>query len=408
MLAGTGHERLEELRRHADPLADSYIDGVFAQGRVDAVNEVLDGFLERGDLDPALTRPALREYLRRSGWPPPWQDDDLLRRGGEFFVLHGPLILISLVTASLAECYAMRNGVQVLALTRRMGPDHIYRRVYETAQFVVDAMMPGGLLEHGRGLRAAQRVRLMHAAIRHLILRPRALAGDGHHHDRPMIRVLGNERWDGSELGVPINQEDMGYTLLTFSLVILRSLERLGVDVDRDEARAWFHRWAVIGHHMGIKPELLDRMRDRTTAEDLFARIQAHQVGASPEGVRMTAALPVFFARVLRSRVVGPRLCVTLIRTLVPPRIADGLGVPRRTPWESAAIGVAQVLLGMLDGLFDLLRRDFRCTGFVQNCLGKRLITGLTALPRGWRRDLFDIPTRLAVDWKARPHRPRR
>jgi hypothetical protein len=48
--------------------------------------------------------------------------------------------------------------------------NHPFRRIVETAQFVLDVMAPDGLGHSGRGVRSAQKVRLMHAAIRHLIL----------------------------------------------------------------------------------------------------------------------------------------------------------------------------------------------------------------------------------------------
>jgi len=44
------------------------------------------------------------------------------------------------------------------------------RRVFETLQMVVDVMSPGGLAAEGRGSLTALKVRLMHAAVRKLLL----------------------------------------------------------------------------------------------------------------------------------------------------------------------------------------------------------------------------------------------
>ena len=65
----------------------------------------------------------------------------------------------------------------------------------------------GALDAGGAGIRSAQKVRLMHDAVRHLIL---------------------EHGWDPA-LGLPINQEDQLGTLLTFSAVILDGLRKLGL-----------------------------------------------------------------------------------------------------------------------------------------------------------------------------------
>ena len=93
---------------------------------------------------------------------------------------------MSLACASLPACYAARRGVQLLSLTARLQSDPV-RRIGETAQLTLDGMAPGGLVPGGRGVRDAQKVRLMHAAVRHL--------------------VRDSDVYD-PEWGVPINQED--------------------------------------------------------------------------------------------------------------------------------------------------------------------------------------------------------
>lgn len=77
-------------------------------------------------------------------------------------------IALILATAALAECYAARNGVKVLTFSYRLG-QNAYRRVAESAQFVIPVMAPGGLYAGGQGIKAVQKVRLMHSAIRNLV-----------------------------------------------------------------------------------------------------------------------------------------------------------------------------------------------------------------------------------------------
>ena len=75
---------------------------------------------------------------------------------------------MALACASLPACYAARKGVQVLHLTARLQSDPV-RRIGEPAQLVLGVIAPGAPSPAGGGVRDAQKVRIMHAAVRHLI-----------------------------------------------------------------------------------------------------------------------------------------------------------------------------------------------------------------------------------------------
>jgi hypothetical protein len=178
----------------------------------------------------------------------------LVHAAQELFIAHGNLALIVLVCASLPECYVMKKGIQVLWLTQRL-QEHVLRRLVETAQLVISVMWRGGLSPDGSGVRTAAKVRLMHAAIRHLILHGRPEAQDAK--PSSFADVLLTVRWNTQELGYPINQEDLVYTLLTFSYVIPRGLEKLGVQVTPTQKEAFIHCWNIVGRIMGIREEIL-------------------------------------------------------------------------------------------------------------------------------------------------------
>jgi dTDP-glucose 4,6-dehydratase len=71
------------------------------------------------------------------------------------------------------------------------------------------------------GVNYCQRVRLMHAAIAHLLLAPSVAIGA----PEELGHALAQKQWDEG-LGVPLNQEDLAYVLLTFSYVGLRGLAK--------------------------------------------------------------------------------------------------------------------------------------------------------------------------------------
>ena len=191
-----------------------------------------------------------------------------VKSGENVFWRYGPQIIVNLFCHSLPYCYAARKGVQVLALTSRLYTNPT-RRVIETAQMIVDVMQPGGLLENGSGVRSAQKVRLMHAGVRAQI-------------------AAHPESWDPS-FGVPINQEDLAATLMSFSWIAIDGLRRMGHPVSDADAEAYLHCWKVVGHLLGVEPDLLP---ENMTRAGFFARaFQEHQYGACPEGQLMTKAL---------------------------------------------------------------------------------------------------------------------
>ena len=94
---------------------------------------------------------------------------------------------------------------------------------------VVDCLSLGALTPYAQGWESVVKVRLLHARVR------RKLLARGH---------------DVAVHGVPINQQDMAFTCLSFSVVVLLGLERMGITVTADEQAAYLHLWCV--HQLSI------------------------------------------------------------------------------------------------------------------------------------------------------------
>ena len=122
--------------------------------------------------------------------------------------------------ASLPADYACAKGAEPLARTARL-TGKPKRRYVETGQMIINAMTPGALETGALGYKTIRHVRLMHAAVRHLLL-----------HGEDLRSPLGDpiEAWDDA-LGVPLNQEDLLGCLFSFSVVGVDSLRRSGVRV---------------------------------------------------------------------------------------------------------------------------------------------------------------------------------
>ncbi|MDT5083386.1 MAG: hypothetical protein QOJ61_429, partial [Mycobacterium sp.] len=194
---------LDRMREFGDPVADTPVAAVLERGGVDAVRTMMRTLVRADQPVPEELPDEIQAYLFESLPLPDWADMDKIRRGQQLFETWGLQIAICLFCASLPTSYAAAKGVKVLYLTARLDTD-ARRRVMETGQFLIDALTVGGLDEHGKGRRTIQRVRLMHAAVRHLI-------------------TARNEQTPGmwhSDWGTPINQEDLAGTLLSFSYVV--------------------------------------------------------------------------------------------------------------------------------------------------------------------------------------------
>lgn len=199
------NEQLDKLRLQGDPLADRAVAAVFERHDLKQSQAVLRALIDHENPRRADLPPELNEFLDQTSALPEWADTARTARGQAVFERWGVAISVALFCASLPSAYACANGVHVLAQTARLETD-TRRRVLETGQFLIDALGKTGIVPESDGMLAIQRVRLMHAAVRQLILAHQADPGTD----------LGPSVWDDT-WGHPINQEDLAGTLLSFS-----------------------------------------------------------------------------------------------------------------------------------------------------------------------------------------------
>jgi hypothetical protein len=191
------------------------------------------------------------------------------------------------------------------------------------------------------------------------------------------------DTWD-PEWGVPINQEDLAGTLMTFSIQILDGFKRFRIPVSDAEAEAFLHVWKVIGHLMGVLPELIPV--DVADGYDLAYAILDHQKGPSVAGKELTAALLGFMEAKIPFRPLRG-LPVTLMRHCVDKDIADMLAIPRAN-WTVVLILAGNALVRVIETLFPNHRRVHP----VLDRISTDIIQALIDLDRGGERTPFSIP----------------
>jgi hypothetical protein len=355
------------MRQMADPPADDVVRTLYAEGQADLVSDLFRKLVESDDPIPPNMPPIAARYFEETAALPSWADHELISRGAELFSKYGAYMVSGLFCSSLPQCYADAKGAQVLIETSRLTDDVDYR-ILETAQFVFDVLDVDGLGEQGRGIRTAQKVRLMHAAIRNLI----AKRGE----------------WDSGALGEPINQEDLALTLGTFSIVILEALDALHLRVPSDQQESFLHLWKVVGHLLGIQESLLPL--DVADARDMMQAIRGRQFARSDEGVELTRRLVGSIKEYIPGRSFDG-YAPTLIRHLVGRETADLLGVEPRD-WTRTFVGSERFFRSIFRRRLDrswLLR-------WITWWFNRRLMVTIAHIERGGKKVQFRIPTSLA------------
>jgi hypothetical protein len=358
------HDTLDAMRQLGDAPADALVSHVYEDENLERVQVLLSTLGRNDDIPEEGISPDIRSFFDVVPYVP---EPATVVEGQRLFADYGPEMLMVLACCSLPAAYAAEKGVKVLCGTNYL-KEKARRRLFETAQMVVDVMSPGGLGPRGRGRITARKVRLMHAGVRQLLLR---------------------QQWRTDELGVPINQEDLAGTLMTFSVLVLDGLRKLEINVPNDRAEAYLQTWCAVGRMMGIVDEMIPA--DLNEARELMALIQERQIRASDHGRELTfALLEMLEAQMLPGFKGVP---AALMRTFLPVEVADSLGVYAPPVWDQGVktgITVGHALEAMTEPVFP--RRTLRPVGM-------RLLQFLISAHLLGSRPQFAIPRGLHDSW---------
>ncbi|WP_296449070.1 carotenoid biosynthesis protein [Rhodoferax sp. UBA5149] len=404
--------RLAHMQYLADPLADSTIANILGPWPLspDAVSQsehwqniaqvnrqfeqwtnnrsLMNWQSADATLSPEISL-ALQQYLQAGQVLPAWADRAKIARAEVLFMDYGALSCSLLFCSSLPECYVIPDLSAVLHVAGQL-EQHTDHRIRATAAMVFPVMMKGGLGQpDGSGLAQILKVRLIHATIRNLILRgsPQAAMhalGDQQHvkgagvlaplslpGTDSMYQSLLAHGWKLGEDGLPCNQEELAYTLLTFAYVFLRSMRRLGLGLPPSDEEAYLHAWNVVGHVLGIRRELMaDTM---TQAEVLFTQMQARG-RANPVNPDARPALGEALMNVMEQaipfRLLKP-FPAAMTRYLCGSPSAGDIGLTGRVPWLTHGLFVLFMLTTrIIDGVVRLVFPEFSISRLITRVLG--------------------------------------
>lgn len=352
----------------ADPTADELIEHIYHNsGQLDVVNDIFKSLVRNEDIMREELPIEICEYLDATNDLPAWADQEMLELGSNVFSKNAAQIVLALHLASLPVLYAADRGAQLLYLTQQM-TSHIERRICETAQFVLDVTEDNAFAPNNAGIVTTQKVRLMHAAVRHFI-----------GHDPKW-----SKHWQG-KWGVPISQSALAITMLSFSTVVIQCLEKSGITVTKEEKEAYLHLWKVVGHILGIRSELMPKnYKESVDMIDTFRRIA---YGPTDEGRALTKVLIEFVQRNVHA---PDKLITDWMRFWLDDDMCDLLGVPEKS-WASPIIDVIHFTWKIESIIEHAVPLDERITDY----LSHQLLEGLLTIERGGNRPHFRLPRSL-------------
>ncbi len=257
---------LDHCRLIGDPVADEVVAKIFSDPEKGQILTSIRKLVSNNQSLDHLPE-YLRKYFEENAILPEWADTKKMISASQLFENRAELILAMLGLLSLPYDYAGANGAKVLYLTERLRND-ASKRLTETALFLLDVMDPKAFTEEGNGFISTLKVRLIHAVVR--------------------FQLKNSTKWN-MEWGLPINQEDKAGTNLSFSLIPIRGMRKVWVNVEHKSYEDYLHLWNVISSILGLREELLPT--DGKQAYWLEKSIRKRQFRPSLEGKELTESL---------------------------------------------------------------------------------------------------------------------
>ncbi|CAN5691241.1 hypothetical protein BH11PSE12_BH11PSE12_19900 [soil metagenome] len=454
-LSAVSDARLEQMQYLADPLADNTIATLLGPWSVPVtlanqsmhwqkiclVNQQFDQWQTNQNLqawqpaDPALPddiRLPLQAYLQAGQVLPVWADSSKIERAEKLFMEYGALSCSLLFCSSLPECYVIPDLSAVLQVAGQL-EKHTEYRIRATAAMIFPVMLKGGLCSNsGSAVAQILKVRLIHATIRNLILRgspdqAMRLLGEQRHvagagvlpalptphtsHTDSMQQALFAHGWKLGEDGLPCNQEELAYTLLTFGYIFLRSLRTLGLGLSAADEEAYLHTWNVVGHLLGIRRELLVDTMPQAAA--LFAQMQARgraePVLPDPRP-SLSQALMTTMEQAIPFRLLKP-FPVLLTRYLCGAANARDIGVDGRVSWLSRGVFTLFMLTTrMVDSAVRFVLPEFSLSRLITRVLGYHFMSKILldqTRPLKLPTHLINSVNNTMESWSQDPKAPR-
>jgi hypothetical protein len=268
---------LDEMRRHGDPLAEHALAHMLRDGEITRIDEIFRRLNSNDSTPPHEEFPSLSDFVDATHSLPAFVDSDRIARAEALFIRNVFPIALILLAKSLPEGYSAPNLSIILNVSGNLRA-HPYHRLLSVLQMVLNVASLGGFSHGGTALITAQKVRLLHAGIRHII-------------DERMPQYRAGH-------GIPVNLEDMLATIMGFSYLVITGMRILNCSLTRDEEEDLLYLWRIFALLCGIHPPgepesmawIPDSVDDAASFYALYARRHFTAAEANPDGVALAQA----------------------------------------------------------------------------------------------------------------------
>jgi hypothetical protein len=219
--------------------------------------------------------PSLAAFCGSTHQLPDFVDTVRIARAEQVFIANAFPIVLVLLSKSLPEGYSAPNLSIILNLSGNLRK-HPYHRLLSVLQMVLNVASLGGFEHGGSAIVTAQKVRLLHAGIRHII----------------------DERMPGyrERYGVPVNLEDMLATIMGFSYLVILGMREMHCNLRPDEEEDLLYLWRVFALLCGIHPPgeghsmawIPEDVEDARLFYEAYARRHYVEASENPDGVALT------------------------------------------------------------------------------------------------------------------------
>jgi hypothetical protein len=284
------NEFLDKLRNEGDDLADEHLARLIKDGEIDLIQDVFKKMNSNDDEPLHNQFPVLDNFFEQTQKLPSHTDFARIRKGEEMFARNAFPAALVLLTKSLPEGYAAPNLSIILNISKNL-EQHAYRRLLQVMQMLLNVAALRGFEDGGRAVITAQKLRLLHAGIRHISYEQR----------KGYIEKYGK----------PVNHEDMLATIMGFSLLVIYGLRSLKCAMTPQEEEDYYYMWQIFALMMGIHPAgqpesmayIPESVKDAGLFYKAFAERHYRAAAENPDGVQLTHAnltmlkklIPTFF-----------------------------------------------------------------------------------------------------------------
>lgn len=273
---------LDSLRLLGDERADACLARLTAAGNESDFHGVFRHLNSNNGPLPENLPEALRDFFEHTKLPPDIDGQPInharVARGSAVFLRHALPSALILLAKSLPAGYAAPNLALVLSLSDNLNRKP-FKRLMGVLQLLVNLSGKADFTHGGSGLVTAQKLRLLHAGVRHVV--PTHLPGY-------------REKYQ-----VPSNLEDMLGTIMGFSLLVIDGLAELGHTLPPADAEDFYYLWRVFAILMGIHPPGAPGSGDFVPANvaeahefyRAYARRHYRPAAENPEGAKLAGSL---------------------------------------------------------------------------------------------------------------------